>query len=129
MERGDFLEEYLLKLGIFRVDEYSSEEPKGLWKEDLEASETPLRCWQEATAAREVVGSCWRAQARSRELEAEERDMAREAIAADQLLDQGGWSWGGGRGGRKTRGVMVRIFGQNGDWRLKSEGRHHLSFH
>lgn len=74
---------YLPKLGIFRVDWYSLELPKGLSKEeDLEASDSPLRCWQEATAAR-VVGSCWRAQARSRVLEAEERDMMRLAIATN----------------------------------------------
>lgn len=72
--RGELPEEYLLKSGIFTV-----EEPrpwvlaKGLWKEAF-ASETPLRCWQEVTAAR-VVGSCWRAQERSRVLEAEESDM------------------------------------------------------
>lgn len=75
------MEAYLLKLGIFRVDWYSWELPKGLSKdEDLEASDSPLRCWQEATAAR-VVGSCWRAQARSRVLEAEESDMMRLSIA------------------------------------------------
>ena len=63
------------------MEEYSLELPKGLSKVDLEASATPLRCWQEAMAAREEEGSCCRAQARRRELEAEERDMARRAIA------------------------------------------------
>ena len=77
MERGDFLLEYLLKSGIFKVE--SLEGPKGLSKEDdLEASATPLCCcWQEARATREEVDdSCWRAQTRSRELEAEERAIA-----------------------------------------------------
>lgn len=75
MERGDFLLEYLLKSGIFKVE--SLEGPKGLSKEDdLEASATPRCCWQEAMATREVDDSCWRAQTRSRELEAEERAIA-----------------------------------------------------
>lgn len=76
MERGDFPEEYLLKLGIFTVEPRSWALVKGL-SNDAFASATPLRCWQEATAAR-VVGSCWRAQVRSRVLEAEESDMVRQ---------------------------------------------------
>jgi hypothetical protein len=72
LERGDLLEEYLPKLGIFRVEVYSWELPKGLSKDDL--SETALR-WQEVTAAR-AVGSCWRAQVRSRVVEVAESDMA-----------------------------------------------------
>lgn len=73
MVRGEELDLYLLKLGIFTVEPRSPALTKGLSKDDF-ASATPLRCWQEVTAAR-AAGSCWRAQERSRVLEAEESDM------------------------------------------------------
>jgi hypothetical protein len=99
LERGALLDWYLLKSGIFAVEEEAL--AKGLAKVGLVASATPLRCWQEATAAR-VVGSCWRAQARSREVEAEERDMANDAIAVNCRAE----SWGrtGEGGGRAATG-------------------------
>lgn len=81
MERGELLDLYLLKLGIFRVEPRSLALAKGDSKDDF-ASATPLRCWQEVTAAREV-GSCCRATVRSRVLEAEESDIVR-------AIDHGG---------------------------------------
>jgi hypothetical protein len=79
LERGDLLDEYLVKLGIFRVELCSLELPNGLSKDDLVSAETPLRwCWLDAATARVEEGSCWRAQARSKEPEAEERDMVGE---------------------------------------------------
>ena len=80
MERGELLDLYLLKLGIFRVEPRSLALAKGDSKDDF-ASATPLR-WQEVTAAREV-GSCCRATVRSRVLEAEESDIVR-------AIDHGG---------------------------------------
>lgn len=80
MERGELLDLYLLKLGIFRVERGSLAVAKGDSKDDF-ASATPLR-WQEVTAAR-VVGTCWRATVRSKVLEAEESDMLR-------AIDHGG---------------------------------------
>jgi hypothetical protein len=80
LERAEFLDLYLLKSGIFRVEPASLAVAKGDWKDDF-ASATPLR-WQEVTAAR-AVGSCCRATVRSRVLEAEESDIVR-------TIDHGG---------------------------------------
>ena len=101
MERGELLDWYLLKLGIFRVEPRSLAEAKGLSNEAF-ASATPLRCWQEVTATREV-DSCWRAQVRSRVLEAEESDMVMQLTTewdVDRNCVASNW-----RAGEKREGV------------------------
>jgi hypothetical protein len=95
LERGPFLEAYLLKSGIFVVS---------LWANGL--SKVELFRWQEATTAR-VVDSCWRAQARSREVEAEERAMAREQLRINCSEND---RWMAGRRGDGTQTRRMRNF-------------------